>query len=78
MVEELTKEQSLSAADRCDSGSCGAQAYVKVTGVTGNLTFCSHHYNKILSNPVGKERIEEFAYQVVDERDQLKENRLKD
>jgi len=31
----------LTAADRCDA--CGAQAYVRVELVTGELLFCSHH-----------------------------------
>ncbi len=31
----------LTALDRCDS--CGAQAYVRATLVTGELLFCAHH-----------------------------------
>ncbi len=31
----------LTAADRCDA--CGAQAYVRVELVTGELLFCGHH-----------------------------------
>lgn len=31
----------LSALDRCDS--CGAQAYVRATLESGELTFCAHH-----------------------------------
>jgi hypothetical protein len=31
----------LTALDRCDS--CGAQAYVRATLVTGELMFCAHH-----------------------------------
>jgi hypothetical protein len=65
-----TQEKILNALDRCDS--CGAQAYVKVTGVSGELTFCSHHYNKIMSSPSGKEAMEKFAYETVDERDFVK------
>lgn len=61
------KEKTLNAHDRCDS--CGSQAYVKVTGVSGELYFCSHHFSKIMNDPVGKQKMEEFAYETVDERD---------
>ena len=66
----------LTGLDRCDS--CGAQAYVQVSGVTGDLMFCAHHYNNIVDNAVGYDKIMKFAYQVVDERDKLIENRLKE
>ena len=42
--EESTKtilSEQLNAADRCDA--CGAQAYVRVELVTGELLFCGHH-----------------------------------
>jgi hypothetical protein len=72
-----TKEQEpqwiLQVADRCDS--CGAQALVKVTGVTGELYFCGHHYNKIMDNAVGYDKMMKFAYEIVDERHKLDENR---
>ena len=68
MVE--TKEWTLTALDRCDS--CGAQAYVLVRGISGELTFCAHHYNK--SNG---EKLKSFAFEVIDERERLVENRLK-
>ena len=57
-IEEkiFEKEYVLKAIDRCDS--CGAQAYVMVKGVTGELLFCSHHYNK------NKKRIECIAHLV--------------
>lgn len=74
--EQLEKTINLTAMDRCDSASCGAQAYVVAVGVSGELMFCSHHYNKILSTPLGQERLENFAYQIIDERDRLIENRL--
>lgn len=74
--EELEKTINLTAMDRCDSANCGAQAYVVAVGVSGELMFCSHHYNKILSTPLGQERLENFAYQIIDERDRLIENRL--
>jgi hypothetical protein len=68
------KQQTLSVSDRCDS--CGAQAYVLVRGVSGELMFCAHDYNKIVSNEKGKQRMNDFAFEVIDERDKLQENRL--
>jgi len=58
----------LTALDRCDR--CGSQAWVKATGVNGELLFCSHHYNKVKSN------ISTWAFEIVDETERLKENRL--
>lgn len=72
MVE--TVEWVLTALDRCDS--CGAQAYVQVTGVTGDLVFCNHHYNKIMDSPTGYDKMMQFAYKITDERERLVENRL--
>lgn len=66
----------MTAEDRCDTGNCGAQAYVMVTGVTGSLSFCAHHYNHIVDNAVGYDKIMKFAYEILDERDKLIENRL--
>lgn len=77
-VVEEKKERELTAADRCDSGSCGAAAYVKVKGVGGELLFCAHHYNKIMNDAKGYEKMMAFAFEVLDERDfLLGENRLK-
>lgn len=67
MVE--TKEWVLTVSDRCDS--CGAQAYVLVKGVSGELTFCAHHYNKSSGS-----KLEAFAFDIIDERERLIENRL--
>lgn len=69
-----TEEWVLTANDRCDS--CGAQAYVQVTGVTGDLVFCNHHYNKIMDSTTGYEKMMNFAYNILDERERLVENRL--
>lgn len=63
------QEKTLNANDRCDS--CGAQAYVKVAGVSGELYFCGHHFNKIMNNSSAKEKLEKFAYEIVDEREGL-------
>ena len=74
MTTEEAKEYILTAHDRCDK--CDAQAYVMVKGVSGELMFCSHHYNKIVNDTVGYEKIMAFAYEIVDERERLVENRL--
>ena len=67
-VEE-EQVRKLTLNDRCDS--CGAAAYVKVTGVTGELLFCGHHYNK-----ASGEKLTAFAFDIIDEREKLIENRL--
>ena len=69
------KEWVLNALDRCDQ--CDAQAYVKVIGVTGDLLFCNHHYNKIMNNEVGYKKMMSFMYEIVDERERLIENKAK-
>lgn len=71
---EKKNSWQLNASDRCDS--CGAQAYVWVNGVSGDLLFCAHHYNKIMDNAVGYDKMMKFAYQIVDETEKLIENRL--
>jgi hypothetical protein len=76
MVVVEKKEWVLNANDRCDSG-CNAQAYVYVKGLDGDLLFCAHHYEKIMSNPSGYEKMMSFAIEIVDEREKLIENRLK-
>lgn len=75
IVEEVQKEYTLKATDRCDA-ECSAQAYIKVTGVTGDLFFCSHHYNTIMNSESGAEKMRSFAYETLDETDRLIENRL--
>ena len=70
------KETTLLVTDRCDAKDCGAQAYVKAVGVSGELMFCGHHYEGIVDNAIGWANLEKFAYQVIDERDRLIENRL--
>ncbi len=42
--EAVSEVQELNANDRCDI--CGAQAYVRVELVNGELIFCSHHGNE--------------------------------
>lgn len=70
-------EWTLTAQDRCDGKDCSAQAYVRATGVSGELLFCNHHYEKIVNNPAGYEKMMQFAFQIEDERERLVENRLK-
>lgn len=70
MTEVETKEYTLNSTDRCDA--CPSQAYVHVKGVVGELFFCGHHYAK-----TDKVKLEAFAFEIIDERDKLIENRLK-
>jgi hypothetical protein len=69
ITEEVVKEWTLKASDRCDS--CAAEALVKVTGLSGDLMFCGHHYNKIMDNPEGYKKMISFALTVLDEREKL-------
>jgi len=74
---DTVQDWVLTANDRCDA-SCSAQAFVMVKGVSGELLFCSHHFNKILSTDGGKSKLEDFAFEIIDERAKLIEDRLKD
>jgi len=58
---------ALTAADRCDM--CGAQAYVRVTLVSGELLFCAHHGTEY------KPKLIETALDWHDESDRLTEER---
>ena len=69
------QEWELTAHDRCDA--CGAQAYVRAKGVSGELLFCGHHWEKAMNNAVGYDNMMKFAYEILDERERLVENRLK-
>ncbi len=69
-TSEQTSEWTLTAMDRCDS--CSAQAYVHVKGISGELFFCGHHYNK-----ANGDKLNSFAFEVIDERERLVENKLK-
>lgn len=68
-VEEWTP----TIADRCDY-ECPSQAYAKLTGVSGELTFCVHHFDKTVS--AAEDKIKAFAFDIQDRRDLLIENRL--
>lgn len=67
------KKRQLTAKDRCDA--CGSQAYVWVNGITGDLLFCGHHYTKIINDPVGRSAMEAFAFQTVDDRENMSKRR---
>lgn len=71
MIEEevQAKEWVLSPLDRCDS--CTAEALVQVTGLSGDLLFCGHHYNNIMDDPEGYKKMMSFAITVLDEREKL-------
>jgi hypothetical protein len=73
-IKEEKRDWVLGVNDRCDK--CNAQAFVKVVGVTGELLFCSHDYNAIMDNAVGYDAMTKFAYEIIDEREKLNENRL--
>ena len=73
-VQEDKKERVLTLNDRCDAKACGAAALVKVSGVSGELLFCGHHYNKYEMS----ENMIKFAFDTIDERWAMQgENRLK-
>ena len=72
MLMETIEQQDvwvLDATDRCDR--CSAQAYVKVVGKVGELLFCSHHYNSVMDNAVGYDKMMKFMVSVIDERERL-------
>lgn len=72
--ETEKKERVLTLNDRCDAKACGAAALVKVSGVSGELLFCGHHYNKVEDS----ENMKKFAFEIIDERWSMQgENRLK-
>jgi hypothetical protein len=70
------KEWVLSPLNRCDS--CNAEALVQVTGITGELLFCGHHYNKIMSDTSGYKNMMSFMLTIIDERDKLIEDKSKE
>lgn len=73
-----TVEWVLTANDRCDARDCSAQAYVKATGVVGELLFCGHHYEDAVMYPSGYDKMMKFAFSIIDERERLISNRLKE
>lgn len=76
-TQDLVKnEWALKATDRCDS--CAAEALVKVSGISGELMFCGHHYNKIMDNPEGYNKMMSFMISVIDERSKLIQDKSKE
>jgi hypothetical protein len=70
--EAEIKQWELSPLDRCDR--CNAEALVRVTGISGELMFCGHHYNKIMDNSEGYKKMMSFALTVLDERKKLEKD----
>ena len=58
---EEVKERQTKTSDRCDS--CGAEAFVWVNGITGDLYFCGHHFSK------HEAKIREYAFEIIDDRE---------
>jgi len=69
VVDKVEEIRSLTAHDRCDQ--CGSQAYVLVVGMSGELTFCAHHFTKVEKNPEAYHKLQSFAYVVSDQRDMV-------
>lgn len=67
--DEVKQAWQLSPVDRCDR--CQSEALVKVTGLNGELLFCGHHYNKVMDNAVGYDKMMKFTITVIDEREKL-------
>ena len=73
MIEQEEQVWLLDATDRCDR--CAAQAYIKVIGRTGELLFCGHHYNAVVDNAVGYDKIMKFMVEIIDERKRLEDGK---
>ena len=69
----VSKKYILNASDRCDK--CEAQALVRVKGLSGQLTFCNHHYEKIMNNPESHNKMMSFLVEILDEREKLIKNK---
>lgn len=67
------KETNTDILERCDQ--CIGQAYVVVTGITGELVFCAHHFSKIEKNEEAFEKLKAFAFVIKDQRDRLSTKR---
>lgn len=66
---EAKKDWVLSPLDRCDR--CAAEALVNVTGISGDLYFCGHHYNKVMNDKEGYQKMMDFMFEIIDEREKL-------
>ena len=65
MTTTLAPDTTLTAADRCDK--CGAQAYVRVRLITGELHFCAHHAKQF------EPKLKSVAVEIADETARLVE-----
>jgi ribosomal protein L37E len=63
MTTTTAQPPRLSALDRCDR--CGAQAYVQVELLCGELLFCAHHARK------HEDAVRDVAIVIHDESDRL-------
>jgi hypothetical protein len=72
-VIEEKEVKEITVHDRCDQ--CGGQAYVLVSGITGELFFCGHHFSKIEKNETAHEKLISFAYVVHDQRANISDKR---
>ena len=68
-MEKVKEVRNLTAHDRCDQ--CGSQAYVLVVGLSGELTFCAHHFTKVDKNAEAYHKLQSFAYVISDQRDKV-------
>jgi hypothetical protein len=59
--KEEVKVRTTTTGDRCDS--CNAEAFVWVNGMSGELYFCGHHFNK------HEAKIREYAFEIIDDRE---------
>lgn len=64
------EKAKLTKSDRCDA-DCPAQAQVMVVGLEGDLLFCAHHYNKIMSEESSREAMESFAIETIKQEDNV-------
>jgi hypothetical protein len=61
-LEQDIQSDTLTSHDRCDIRGCGSQAYVKAELASGDLLFCSHHYNEV------EAKIQPLVAEIFDER----------
>lgn len=73
-LTENSQEALLNATHRCDR--CSARAFILVRGKSGELMFCGHHYNSIMDNAVGYDKMIKFAVEIIDERNIDKNNKI--
>lgn len=72
LLSDKKNTLKLNATHRCDR--CSARAAVVVIGKGGELMFCGHHYNSIMDNAVGYDKMMKFAIEIIDERNKAEVN----